>query len=561
MRDVLRRYQPTTVEDLTALNALYRPGPIQGGMIDDFIDRKWGRKKVDYMLPELERLLKETLGVIVYQEQVMQIANVIAGYSLGEADLLRRAMGKKDEKEMGKQRERFMQGAAERKFSVEKAGHIFDLMAQFAGYGFNKSHSAAYALVAYHTAYLKTHYPVEFMAALLTSVTSKTEDVVKYIGESREMGIEVLAPDVHESAANFTPIISPEGSASGTGQGTALRSQTQAGYKIRFGLSAVKNVGSNAITSIVEARGAGPFKGIYDFCERVDLRLLNKRVLESLIKSGAMDSLGGRSQVMGALDKAMEQAQKTARDRDAGQHGLFGIFEEATPAAAAGDRLPNIPEWEKSVRLANEKEILGFWISGHPLEKYQEKIEDLHALKSSDVLAMKRSTAKNEDIAVAGLITGVRIAKTRKGDLMAGLVLEDMHGRVEAAVFPEAYKRLAEKVKLEVPVLVKAAVRVEEDAAPKLFINEIVPLDEAKVKLPRAVRITIQLGDARPETVDALHGIFTRSRGDARVLFDLVRAGEYVVVMEAEGYNVSADRAFLKSVGELCGPESIKIID
>jgi DNA polymerase-3 subunit alpha len=563
MRDVLRRYQPTTVEDLTALNALYRPGPIQGGMIDDFIDRKWERKKVDYMLPELERLLKETLGVIVYQEQVMQIANVIAGYSLGEADLLRRAMGKKNEEEMGKQRERFMQGAAERKFSVDKAGHIFDLMAQFAGYGFNKSHSAAYALVAYHTAYLKTHYPVEFMAALLTSVTGKTEDVVKYIAESREMGIEVLAPDVHESAANFTPIIAPEGataphSPKEGGYGPPAGSE---GYKIRFGLSAVKNVGGNAIGSIIEARKDGHFKGIFDLCEKVDLRLLNKRVVESLIKSGAMDTLGRRAQLMEVLDKAMEEAQKTARDRDAGQHGLFGIFEEASPAAGVADRLPNVPDWEESVRLANEKEILGFWISGHPLEKYQEKIEDLHAIKTSDVLAMKNSTPKNEDILVGGLITGVRIAKTRKGDLMAGLVIEDMHGRVEAAVFPEAYKRLQEKVKLEIPVLVRAAVRVEEDAAPKLFINEITPLDEAKVKLPRSLRIAIQLQEAMPETVDALHGIFTRSKGDAKVLFDLVRPGEYVVVMEAEGYNVSADRSFIKSVEQLCGPDSIKIID
>ena len=543
MRDVLRRYQPTTVEDLTALNALYRPGPIQGGMIDDFIERKWGRKKVDYMLPELERLLKETLGVIVYQEQVMQIANVIAGYSLGEADLLRRAMGKKIASEMDQQRARFMEGAAERKFSKEKAGHIFDLMAQFAGYGFNKSHSAAYALVAYRTAYLKTHYPVEFMAALLTSVTGKTEDVVKYIAESREMGIEVLAPDVHESAANFTPIISPEG------------------YKIRFGLSAVKNVGQNAIASIVEARKAGRFKGIYDFCERVDLRQLNKRVLESLIKSGAMDSLARRSQLIDALDKAMEQAQKAARDREAGQHGLFGIFEEANPVASGAEQLPNTPDWEESVRLANEKEILGFWISGHPLEKYQDKIEDLHALKTTDVLSMTRSTPKNEDIQVAGLITGVRIAKTRKGDLMAGLVLEDMHGRVEAAVFPEAYKKLSEKVKLEIAVLVRAAVRVEEDAAPKLFINEITPLDEAKVRLPRSVRVSINLPDSLPETVDALHGIFTRSKGEAKVLFDLVRPGEYVVVMEADGYNVCADRAFMRSVQQLCGPDSVKVID
>jgi DNA polymerase-3 subunit alpha len=541
MRDVLRRYQPTTVEDLTALNALYRPGPIQGGMIDDFIERKWGRKRVDYMLPELERLLKETLGVIVYQEQVMQIANVIAGYSLGEADLLRRAMGKKIASEMDQQRERFMQGAAERKFSADKAGHIFDLMAQFAGYGFNKSHSAAYALVAYQTAYLKTHYPVEFMAALLTSVTSKTEDVVKYIAESREMGIEVLAPDVHESAANFTPIIAHDK------------------YKIRFGLSAVKNVGGNAIESILKARQDGPFKGIYDFCERVDLRLLNKRVLESLIKSGAMDSLGRRAQLIGVLDKAMEQAQKSARDRDAGQHGLFGVFEEATEATA--EKLPNVPDWDESVRLANEKEILGFWISGHPLEKYQEKIEDLRALKSTDVLAMKRSTNKNEDISVAGLIAGVRVAKTRKGDLMASFVLEDMQGRVEAAVFPEAYKRLQEKVKLEIPVLVRAAVRVEEDAAPKLFINDITPLDEARVRLPKSLRISIQLPEALPETVDALHGLFVRSKGDAKVLFDLVRPGEYVVVMEVEGYNVTADRAFMKSVEQLCGADSVKVID
>lgn len=543
MRDVLRRYHPMCVEDLTALNALYRPGPIQGGMIDDFIDRKWGRKEVEYIFPELEKLLKETYGVIIYQEQVMQIANVIAGYSLGEADLLRRAMGKKIAEEMDKQRTRFMQGAAERKFDSEKARQLFDLMAEFAGYGFNKSHSAAYALVAYRTAYLKTHYPVEFMAALLTSVVDKTEDVVKYIGESREMGIEVLAPDIHESASNFTPILTEKGSA------------------IRFGLSAVKNVGQNAIASIVEARAGGPFRSIYDFCERVDLRLLNRRVIESLIKSGAMDSLGRRAQLMAVLDKAMEEAQKAARDREAGQHGLFGLFDEATPAAADADRLPNTPDWEEHERLANEKEILGFWISGHPLEKYQEKIEDLGAMKTTDVLARKRSTRKNEEVPVAGLIVGLRISKTRKGDLMAGFSLEDMHGRVDAAVFPEAYKRLHEKVKLDVPVLVKAAIRVEEDTAPKIFVNEIQPLDEAKVKLPRSVRVEIDLATATPDTVDKLHEIFANAKGDAKVLFDLKREGDYVVVMEADGYNVMADRPFMNSVRELCGPDSVKVID
>src|SRR3989449_1002616 len=275
MRDVLRRYNPSSIEDLTALNALYRPGPIQGGMIDDFIERKHGRRKIEYELPELQEILQETLGVIVYQEQVMQIANRLAGYSLGEADLLRRAMGKKIAEEMAAQRERFVTGAVKNGYPPKKIEKIFDLMAQFAGYGFNKSHSAAYALLAYHTAYLKTHYPVEFMAALLTSVTGSTDDVVKYINECREMGIAVEPPDINVSDANFTP----HGSA------------------IRFGLAAVKNVGGNAIESIVAARkNLGKFESIFAFCEKVDLRLLNKRVLESLIKSGAMDALGRRAQ-------------------------------------------------------------------------------------------------------------------------------------------------------------------------------------------------------------------------------------------------------------------------
>ncbi|MGH9581038.1 MAG: DNA polymerase III subunit alpha, partial [Terriglobales bacterium] len=281
MRDVLRRYQPTSIEDLTALNALYRPGPIQGGMIDDFIDRKHGRKAIHYELPELEEILRETLGVIVYQEQVMQIANRLAGYSLGEADLLRRAMGKKKPEEMAAQREKFTTGALQRGFPEKTVIRIFDLMEQFAGYGFNKSHSAAYALLAFHTAFLKTHYPVEFMAALLTSETGNTDKVVKYINECREIGIPVEAPDLNVSDANFTP----HGSA------------------IRFGLAAVRNAGQAAIESILSARSRlGRFQSLFEFCENVDLRLLNKRVLESLIKSGALDSLGTRAQLSAALD-------------------------------------------------------------------------------------------------------------------------------------------------------------------------------------------------------------------------------------------------------------------
>src|SRR5271169_3497528 len=359
MRDVLRRYKPTCVEDLTALNSLYRPGPIQGGMIEDFVERKWGRKKIEYELPELETMLKETLGVIVYQEQVMQIANRLAGYSLGEADLLRRAMGKKDPESMAKQRERFVKGALDRGFPEKKIEKIFDLMEQFAGYGFNKSHSAAYALLAYQTAYLKTHHPVEFMAALLTSVSGSTDDVVKYINECREMGIPVEPPDVNVSASNFTPH----------------------GEAIRFGLSAVKNVGHNAIESIVSARNeVGAFKSMFQFCEKVDLRLLNKRVFESLIKSGAMDPLGRRSQLMAVADNAMEHAQKSQRDAAMGQHGLFGVFQQDEETRQVDKPLPNIPDWDEHQRLAHEKEILGFFITGHPLEKYRDKLLDFSAL-------------------------------------------------------------------------------------------------------------------------------------------------------------------------------------
>jgi len=538
MRDVLRRYQPNSIEDLTALNALYRPGPIQGGMIDDFVDRKHGRKKVEYELPELKEILEETLGVIVYQEQVMQIANRLAGYSLGEADLLRRAMGKKKAEEMAQQRQRFVEGATQRKYPPKKIEKIFDLMAQFAGYGFNKSHSAAYALLAYHTAYLKTHYPVEFMAALLTSVTGSTDDVVKYINECREMGIAVEPPDINVSDANFTPH----------------------GAAIRFGLAAVKNVGGNAIESIVAARKKlGRFSSIFEFCENVDLRLLNRRVLESLIKSGAMDSLGRRSQLMEVLDRAMERAQKAQRDAESGQHGLFGVFQQEE-MASDNDKLPNIPDWDEHARLAAEKEILGFFITGHPLDKYKDKLEDLRALSVQEIAAMKNSTGKDEVIITAGILSNVRVLKSKRGDFYAQTVLEDMSGSIDMIVFPEAYKKLQEKVKLEVPVLVKAGVRIEEGANPKITAAEISPLEDVKVPLPKALRIRLPLETAGAGAVDHLHALFVERKGDARVLFDVERQGDFMVVMEAEGYNVQPDRNFIARVEQLCGRGSVRII-
>jgi DNA polymerase-3 subunit alpha len=538
MRDVLRRYQPNSIEDLTALNALYRPGPIQGGMIDDFIERKHGRRKIEYELPELKEILAETLGVIVYQEQVMQIANRLAGYSLGEADLLRRAMGKKKPEEMAQQRERFVQGAVQRGFPPKKIEKIFDLMAQFAGYGFNKSHSAAYALLAYHTAYLKTHYPVEFMAALLTSVTGNTDDVVKYINECREMGIAVEPPDINVSDANFTPH----------------------GAAIRFGLAAVKNVGHNAIDSILAGRKKlQRYKSIFEFCESVDLRLLNKRVLESLIKSGAMDSLGRRAQLMAVLDKAIERAQKVQRDAESGQHGLFGVFHQEE-ASLDNNKLPDIPDWDEHMRLASEKEILGFFITGHPLEKYKDKLEDFRALTTEEISGLKNSTGKDE-IYAGGIIANLRVLKSKKGEFYAQATFEDMSGSVDMLVFPEAYRRLLEKVRLEVPVLVRGGVRVEEGSNPKLTVSDILSLEEASPKLPRSIRIRVPAESATNNTVDALHNLFTERKGEARVLFDVERQGDFMVVMEAEGYNVQPDHNFIARVEELCGRGAVRIID
>ena len=550
MRDMLRRYKPDKIEDLTALTALFRPGPIQGGMTDDFIERKWGRRKVEYMLPQMEPVLKETLGVIVYQEQVMQIANVLASYSLGEADLLRRAMGKKKPEEMAKQRDRFMSGAEALGHPKGTAGEVFDQMEKFAGYGFNKSHSAAYGLVSYQTAYLKTHYPVEFMAALLTSETSKPENVVKYIGECKEMGIRVAPPDVQTSGAQFTPLVTPEGEA------------------IRFGLAAVKNVGGNAIESIMKARteAGGKFTSFWEFCEKVDLRVMNKRVIESLIKAGALDSLGKRAALMGAVDKAMERAQKAQRDLAQGQSGLFGIFDEG-PKKTQSDDLPRVAEWEENERLANEKEVLGFFVSGNPLDKYAEKLRNLTGvIPVSEALERKppekswgRQTDPADEILVAGMILGLRVQKTkREGKLYAQAALEDATGKIELVCFPRDYERLAGALKMEAPVLLRGTLTGEEDAAPKIAVSAILSLDEVQVKLPTGIRIRINLERATEEMLVGLKSAAEAAPGPGKVMLHLEKKGEYTVILEPEGMSVAADRGWVERVEELVGRGSVQ---
>jgi DNA polymerase-3 subunit alpha len=486
----------------------------------------------------------------------MQISNVIGGYSLGGADLLRRAMGKKDAAEMEKQREIFLAGAAERKFPKAAAGEIFDQMAKFAGYGFNKSHSAAYSLLAYHTAWLKTHYPVEFMAALLTSETSKPENVVKYIGECRELGISVVPPDVQVSAATFTPT----------------------GESILFGLEAIKNVGHNAIESITQARselkaqGKQGFASLYEFCEKVDLRLMNKRVLESLCKAGALDAFGPRAAVFAALDKAIERAQKSQRDTASGQHGLFGMFDEPGPAHSKSndEALPIVPDWDEHLRLQNEKDVLGFFVSGHPLDRYREKLRNLKVIDTVTACEMKPEpqqfrrgqSEQGNEIQIAGVITGLKVAKSkRSGEMYAQAALEDTVGKIELIAFSSAYEKLAEKLKIDVPVLVRGTLRGDEDAAPKLSVTGIIALEDVKLKLPDALRIRVPLQSPDAALLTKLDVLFRSAPGTGKLMLRLEDPDQFAVDLEPHNLTVAADVAFIEQVESLIGPGAVQIIN
>jgi len=544
MRDVLMRYQPTRVEDLTALNALYRPGPMKGGMLDDFIERKHGRKAVAYDLPELRPILEETYGVILYQEQVMQISSRVAGYSLGEADILRRAMGKKKAEEMAAQRERFIKGALERGFPQRKVEKIFDLMEQFAGYGFNKSHSAAYAFLAFVTAYLKAHYPVDFMAALLTSETGNPAKIAKYINECRDMGITVLAPDVNSSDWNFTPI-TPGEEGSGPGIGS-----------IRFGLGGVKNLGPSAVEAIRAAREEhGPFRALYQFCENVDLSAMNRRMIESLVRAGAMDSLeGNRAQLMAAVESAMEAGQRAQRARESGQEGLFG---DAMGGEMHEEKpLPAVAEWALREKLVGEKEMLGFYVTGHPLDHYQDKIPELATHDSGSLEGL----AKGVEVALCGVITGIQRKRNREGKPWASFLLEDRTGALEALLFTTNFDRLSSMLQEDQPVFVRALALPEENAPPKISIQEIVPLEVARVPLPSLISIRVWLGrNGSTDRAGSLDELFRRKRGDTQVRLRLESPRDFTVILDVP-VKVRPDREFRSEIEKLCGSEAIEVL-
>jgi DNA polymerase-3 subunit alpha len=534
MRDILRRFKPDRLEHLTALNALYRPGPMQ--MIDDFIKRRHGQTKVTYEHPLLESILQGTYGVMVYQEQVMQIASALAGFTLGEADILRKAMGKKKAEVMATQMDQFIKGCVARSVPQKKAKKIWDQMEQFAGYGFNKSHSAAYAWLAYQTAYLKANYPAYFMAALLTSERANTDKMVQYIGECREMGIRVLPPDVNQSDIYFTVV----------------------GNDIRFGLAAIKNVGEGAVEAILAVRKAtGPFESLFDFCERVDMKAVNRRVVESFMKSGSFDSLDTRrAALFAAIDRSMESGQKHQRDREQGQSNLFGTLSPHEDAAPSVERLPDVPDWGEGERLGHEKESLGFFITGHPLERFKSELTQWATATTASLLTL----AEAKEVSVGGIIAALRLIKTRKGDRMATFVLEDLEGGVESLVFPETYKKVAGRLAEDQIVLVKGRAEVQDEGKVRLLVSELLPLEQAKLAEARYVTVRVPINGWNRSVGERLRDILDAHRGDCPVTLELVRPGSYAVaVAPSAAYRVRPDPDLKQEVEALLGPGALQL--
>ena len=553
MREILRRAKPQRLEDLIAMNALYRPGPLKGGMVDDYINRKAGRSQVKYDLPVLEPILADTYGVIAYQEQVMRMASVVAGFTMGQSDVLRKAMGKKDPKVMAKQREAFMAGALAKNVNEKKASKIFELMEFFAGYGFNKSHSTAYAFLAYQTAYLKANFPRHFAAALLTIEAANTEKLAVYISESRERGIAVLPPDINESQLHFTVV--PEG--------------------VRFGLTAIKGLGEGAIRSLIEVRERiGAITSVHQLCEELDLRLVNKKVLEALVRSGACDRLlpkgvaliAGRAKLFGAIDSAIEHGNRTQRDRDQGQADLFGGGEEGGLSII---RLPDAPSWTEMELLSHEKEALGLYLSGHPIDRHADNLRAFGAktvggLTLSDIPPGVDGAPGRlviDDVYVGGIVGGFRGLKTKKGDPMCVFTLEDHQGSVEVVVFPEMYGKHRMLIENGALLLVRGKFERDEESS-RFQCTDILPLALLKERLSRGVRIRLK-GSCPRETIEALWELLPKHRGDRPVAVEVeMNGGARHLIVRADitqSIRVRTSEQFVADVERICGPGSVTV--
>ncbi|HSJ97833.1 MAG TPA: DNA polymerase III subunit alpha [Myxococcota bacterium] len=545
MTDLVAKLRPRSFKELIPLVALYRPGPLNSGMVEDYVNRKHGITKVDYMLPELEEITAETLGVIVYQDQVLQIANKLAGYSLGEADLLRRAMGKKKADEMAKQRERFVSGCAGNGIDAGRAAEVFDLIAEFAEYGFAKSHSTAYALITYQTAWLKANHPREYLAALLTVESGNHDKLARYIAHARAQGIEVLPPDVNESARDFTV----------------------AAGGLRFGLAGVKNVGEGAIEAVLEARcgeggEGGRFRDVFDFAQRVDGRRVNRRVVESLVKCGAFDSLhANRAAVWATLDTALEQGAAAQRDREIGQASLFG----GPVAAAAGEapRLADAAPWTDRERLGYEKELLGFYVTGHPLAAVAPELA-----RFADVRAGNAAERDGREVRAGGLVTSLRETRTRRGDTMAFGTLEDLEGAFDLVIFAEPYGRLRALLKraLEpeagsppLPLLVSG--KLEAGDPPKLLVRDAVTIEEAEGRFANRLRIEVVAAEASRDRLLALRQTLGQHPGDCPVLLTVRIPGESeTVIALPDAWAVEPGDGLLRALDQLFGRRVAEVV-
>ncbi|KAB2934137.1 MAG: DNA polymerase III subunit alpha [Candidatus Contendobacter sp.] len=544
MKDLIRRLQPDCFEDIVALVALFRPGPLQSGMVDDFIDRKHGRARIEYPHPSLATILKPTYGVILYQEQVMQIAQVLAGYTLGGADLLRRAMGKKDAEKMAKERDGFVKGATNRGVEPETASYLFDLIDKFAGYGFNKSHSAAYALVSYQTAWLKAHYPAAFMAAVLSSDMDKTDKVVVFIEECRRMGLELAPPDINVSEYRFT---------------------VGAPSEIRYGLGAIKGAGEGAIEALVQEREqGGPYRDLFDLCQRVDLRKLNRRVLESLIRSGAFDALGpNRATLAAQLPEALQLAEQHSRNDAAGQNDLFGLAAaEKTPARPL--HIAKIPEWDEEERLRGEKETLGVYLTGHPISRVAAELAALHATRLHDLNENGGSPRRGNDrsVLIAGLVVSVRTRNANRGGRMAFVTLDDDSGRIEVRIFPEVYERHRPLIVEDAILLAHGTLGWDEfNQTTRLNVERVLDLDGARAEYARRLLLRLDARRCESGVLGRLANVLTEHRADGRcaVWVDYVGAGARVELAFGPNWRVKPGEALLKRLRELAGAEAVQL--
>jgi DNA polymerase III subunit alpha len=590
MRELLRKAKPERIDDLIALNALYRPGPLKSGMVDDWVARKQGRTEVKYELAQLEPILSDTYGVIAYQEQVMRIAQALAGFTLGQADVLRKAMGKKDPKVMAKQRQAFMEGARKKGVNEKKAAKIFDLMEYFAGYGFNKSHSTAYALLAYQTAYLKANYPWHFISALLTIEAQNTEKLAMYLAESRDRGIPILPPDINDSQLNFT---------------------VEPGHGVRFGLTAIKGLGEGAITAIIQAREAlgGRIPSLHALCEILDLRIANKRVFEALVKSGACDTLVDpqahpalrqplplvRARLFAAIEGAFEHGNRTQRNKDLGQVDLFGAADGADSGPTIVP-LPDVAAWSEIEQLNFENEALGLYWSGHPIDRWAEDLTEYGSKTTKDLIVKKDAAevpqpqddgddaavpltaapaaanasdrpsgppangrALAEDISIGGIVSGLRPLKTRKGDRMCVFMLDDAHGSIEVVVFPEAFKQFGHLAETGNTVCVAGRFERDDESA-RILASEIVPIEMVRERLAKSVAIRLSMPPHGRATFEKLFDVLAHHKGDRRVAFVIHEQERHIrVTADVSGIRVRPSESLVSEVEKICGAGSVSL--